>query len=91
MAVSGRGVDARKLAPEILDAFRRNGLINFAAAISFLIVLALVPFLLFLLAALGFLELEEVWREDVEPEIRDSLSAAAYRLLDDTATRVLTQ
>ena len=91
MAVSGREVDARKLAPEILDAFRRNGLINFAAAISFLVVLALVPFLLFLLAALGFLELEEVWREDVAPEIRDSLSAAAYRLLDDTATRVLTQ
>jgi membrane protein len=91
MAVSGMGVDARNVAAEIVDAFRRNGLINFAAAISFLIVLALVPFLLFLLATLGFLELEEVWREDVAPEIRDSLSAAAYRLLDDTATRVLTQ
>jgi membrane protein len=91
MAVSGREVDARKLAPEIVDAFKRNGLINFAAAISFLIVLALVPFLLFLLAALGFLELEEVWRKDVAPEIRGSLSEAAYRLLDDTATRVLTQ
>jgi membrane protein len=91
MAVSGREVEARKLAPEIVDAFKRNGLINFAAAISFLIVLALVPFLLFLLAALGFLELEEVWRKDVAPEIRGSLSEAAYRLLDDTATRVLTQ
>jgi membrane protein len=75
--------------PEIVEAFRRNGLINFAASISFLLVLAMVPFLLFLLGLLGFLELEEVWRKDVAPEIRGSLSDAAFRLLDDTATRVL--
>jgi membrane protein len=83
--------EARRLAPEVLDAYRRNGLINFAASISFLLVLALVPFLLFLLALLGFLQLEEVWREEVAPEVRGSLSDAAYRLLDDTATRVLTE
>jgi membrane protein len=82
---------ARTLVPEIVEAFRRNGLINFAASISFLLVLATVPFLLFLLALLGFLELEEVWRRDVAPEIRGTLSDTAFRLLDDTATRVLTQ
>jgi membrane protein len=91
MGAPGLTVDTRRLAPEVIDAFRRNGLVNFAAAISFLIVLALVPFLLFLLALLGFLELEEVWREEMAPDIRDSVSAAAYRVLDDTATRVLTQ
>jgi membrane protein len=83
--------DARRVAPEIVDAFRRNGLINFAASISFLIVLSLVPLLLFLLALLGFLQLDEVWREEVAPEVRRSLSDAAYRLLDDTATRVVTE
>ena len=91
MAAAGLAVDARRLAPEVLDAFRRNGLINFAAAISFLTVLALVPFLLFLLALLGFLQLEEVWRDEVAPEIRDEVSAAAYRVIDDTVTRVLTE
>jgi membrane protein len=91
MGAPGLAVDARRLAPEVIDAFRRNGLINFAAAISFLILLALVPFLLFLLALLGFLQLEEVWRDEVAPEVRDSVSEAAYRLLDDTATRVLTE
>ena len=73
----------------MLDAFRRNGLINFAASISYLLILALVPFVLFLLALLGFLQLEEVWRDDVAPEVRGSLSDAAFGLLDDTATRVL--
>jgi membrane protein len=91
MRVGGLAGDARRLLPEIVEAFRRNGLINFAASISFLLVLAMVPFLLFLLALLGFLELEEVWRKDVAPEIRGTLSDAAFRLLDDTATRVLTE
>lgn len=91
MGVPGLDVEARRLVPAVIDAFRRHGLINFAAAIAFLIVLALVPFLLFLLAVLGFLDLEEVWRDDVAPEIRGSISQAAYRLLDDTVTRVLTE
>jgi membrane protein len=89
MRAGGLAGEARTLVPEILDAFRRNGLINFAASISFLLILALVPFVLFLLALLGFLQLGEVWRDDVAPEIRGSLSDAAFRLLDDTATRVL--
>jgi membrane protein len=84
-------VEARRLAPTAIDAFRKNGLINFAAAISFLVLLALVPFLLFLLALLGFLNLEEVWRDDVAPDIRDSVSDSAYRLIDDTVTTVLSK
>jgi membrane protein len=91
MGAPGSAVEARRLAPDVLEAFRRNGLINFAAGISFLTLLALVPFLLFLLALLGFLQLGEVWRDEVAPEIRDSVSTPAYRLLDDTATRVLTE
>jgi membrane protein len=91
MGAPSVAVAGRKLAPSVLGAFRRNGLINFAAAIAFLIVLAMVPFLLFLLALLGFLELEEVWRKDVAPEIRNSVSDPAYRLLDSTATRVLNE
>lgn len=89
MRVGGLAGEARTLVPEIVSAFRRNGLINFAASISFLLILALVPFVLFLLALLGFVQLDEVWRDDVAPEIRGSLSDAAFRLLDDTATRVL--
>jgi membrane protein len=91
MRAGGFAGKARTLLPEIANAFRRNGLINFAASISFLLVLALVPFVLFLLALLGFLQLDEVWRDDVAPEIRGSLSDASFRLLDDTATRVVTE
>jgi membrane protein len=91
MRVGRLAGEARRLVPEMVDAFRRNGLINFAASISFLIVLSLVPLLLFLLALLGFLQLDEIWRDEVAPEVRGSLSDAAYRLMDDTATRVVTE
>jgi membrane protein len=89
--MGGLAVETRRLVPDAVDAFRRNGLINFAAAISFQVLLALVPFLLFLLALLGFLELDEVWRGDVAPDIRDSVSDAAFRLIDDTVTTVLSE
>jgi membrane protein len=91
MGGGGSAAGARQLGAEALEAYRRNGLINFAASISFLIVLALVPFLLFVLALLGYLQLEEVWRDDVAPEIRGTISDDAFRLLDSTATRVLTE
>jgi membrane protein len=91
MGTAVRSVEFWRIAPAAVEAFKRNGLINFAAAMSFLVLLSMVPFLLLVLAVLGFLQLEEVWREDVAPEIRGSVSQAAYRLIDDTVTKVLTQ
>jgi membrane protein len=79
------------LARDVIRSFHRNGLPNFASAIAFRIVLALVPFLLFVLALLGFLNLEEAWRKDVAPELRSNASDAAFRLIDDTINQVLSQ
>jgi membrane protein len=79
----------RDLTKDVARSFQDNGLPNFAGAMAFRVVLALVPFLLFLLALLGFLHLEEVWREDVAPDIRSNVSDTAFRLIDDTARQVL--
>lgn len=51
----------RELTRDVVRSFQRNGLPNLASAMAFQVVLALVPFLLFLLALLGFVHLEEVW------------------------------
>src|SRR5215210_1876698 len=79
------------LTRDVVRSFQDNGLPNFAGAMAFRVVLALVPFLLFLLALLGFLELGEVWREDVAPEIKRNVSDAAFRLIDDTVDQVLSK
>src|SRR5215210_1671765 len=81
----------RDLTRDVLRSFQRNGLANFASAIAFRVVLALVPLLLFLLALIGFLDLEEIWRQDVAPELKKTASEAAYRLVNDTVEHVLSQ
>ena len=85
----GPGVSVRALTIDVVRSFQRNGLANFASAIAFQVVLALVPFLLFMLALIGFLDLEEIWRSDVAPELKKTASDAAYRLVNDTVEEVL--
>jgi membrane protein len=85
------GTDLRRLAADTIGSFQRNGLTNFASAIAFRIVLALIPFLLFLLSLIGFLDLQEVWRDDVAPEIKRNASEVAFKLIDDTVTEVLSE
>jgi membrane protein len=84
-------VALRGLTRDVVRSFQANGLPNFASAMAFRVVLALVPFLLFLLALLGFFDLEEVWRDEVAPDIRSNVSDAAFRLIDDTVDQVLSK
>ena len=81
----------RALTRDVVRSFQDNGLSNFASAIAFRIVLALIPFLLFLLALLGYLDLQEVWRSDVAPELKKNASDTAFKLIDDTVGEVLGQ
>jgi membrane protein len=83
--------DFRKLAMDTAESFRKNGLAIFASAMAFRVVLALIPFLLFLLALIGFLDLEEVWKSDVAPEIKKNASDVAFKLIDDTVRQVLSE
>jgi membrane protein len=87
----GLNTDVRVLATDVVGSFQRNGLANFASAIAFRIVLALIPFLLFLLSLLGFLHLQEVWRNDVAPEIEKNASEVAFKLIDQTVRQVLSE
>jgi membrane protein len=75
----------------IATAFSENALVVFANAIAFRMLLALVPFALFVVALLGFLQLEEVWRDSWAPEIRERTSQAAFTLIDRTAERIFTR
>jgi membrane protein len=77
------------LARDTIRAFQRNGLPDLASAMAFQAILAIVPFLLFVLALIGFLDLEEIWRQDVSPDVRDAVSRPAFELIDDTVEQIL--
>jgi YihY family inner membrane protein len=83
-------LEAGRLARDVADAFREHHLLIAAYAIAFRVLVAIVTGTLCLVGLLGFFDLSEVWRSDVAPDIRGSVSDAAFRVIDDAVTRVLT-
>jgi membrane protein len=69
--------------------FEEHDLLTSASAISFQVFTALVPFLLFAFALLGFLSLDNVWRDHVAGHVRPNVSPAMYQVIDSTVTKVL--
>jgi membrane protein len=80
----------RQYADEMVKRFEEHDLLTSASAISFQILTSLVPFALFAFALLGFLRLAPVWHDEVAPHLRANVSPAAFTVIDDTITRVLT-
>ncbi len=81
----------RAQAHRLYEAFDEHGLLLVASAISFQLLTAVVPLLLMVLGLLGFLSLEEVWADDVQPRVAENTSDAALQVIDDTVRRVLTE
>ncbi len=85
--LSRRG--ARQLFSDVLDGFARNDLLTYASAISFRVLFALIPLLLAGVAVLGFFDLEEVYRDEVAPQLQSRVSSGAFTVVDATVQEVL--
>lgn len=85
MSAKGELPDAAR---ELVGSFQERNLMTWAGALSFQIVTAIVPFLLFALGLIGFLKLDSVWAS-VAKQIKPHMSAAAFKVLDGTADKVL--
>jgi membrane protein len=79
-----------RLAPGVIETFREHHLFVAAYAIAFRVLVATVTGTLCLVGLLGFLDLSEVWRSDIAPDVRGSVSDAAFRVIDQAITQVLT-
>lgn len=93
MATATR-TSARAVVPgagrELVNSFERHRLLVWASALSFQIVTAVVPFLLFAFGLIGFLSLDSVWA-DIAKNVKPHMSAAAFKVVDSTADKVLHQ
>lgn len=79
---------ARELVQALLDGFKQHDLLTYASAISFQILTAIIPFLLFVLAVAGLLHLNDVWRDHLEPQIRANVSSAVFVVIEDAVNNV---
>src|SRR5436190_6886094 len=78
-----------RLARDVGEVFSEHHLVVAAYGIAFRVLVAIVTGTLSLLGLLGFLNLSEVWRADIAPDVRASVSDAAFRVIDQAATQVL--
>ena len=88
-ATASRAPRLRAKLREFVDGYAENDLLTYASAIYFQILSALVPFLLFGFALLGFLHLQGVWGDDLAPRVKDSVSPAAFSFANETIMRAL--
>lgn len=80
---------AKTIGQDVLDAFERNRILTYASAVSFQLLFALIPLLLAGVAVLGFLDLAEVWRDELAPRLEDRVSAPVYEVVDRSIESVL--
>jgi membrane protein len=73
---------------ELAGSFGKRNLLVWASALSFQIVTAIVPFLLFGFGLIGFLSLDGVWA-DIAKNIKPQMSHAAFTVVSGTAKKVL--
>jgi membrane protein len=81
------GLRARELGRALLDGFKQHDLLTYSSAISFQILTALVPFVMFVLAVGGLLHLDGAWRNHLAPEIRSHVSAAVFSVISSAVNR----
>jgi uncharacterized BrkB/YihY/UPF0761 family membrane protein len=81
--------DGRSQVRRLLDSYAEHDLLTYASAISFQVFSAIVPFLLFGVGLLGFLSLEDVWRDELAPDLRPNVSEAAFAVIDDVVETAL--
>lgn len=77
--------------PDLRDLHQRlrdDEVLYSASAMSFQILTALIPLVLFGLAVAGFLHLTELWNEAAD-KLRPNLSPASFIVVDDTVRHVL--
>ncbi|MFL5895399.1 MAG: YihY/virulence factor BrkB family protein [Thermoleophilaceae bacterium] len=77
--------------PELVRDFRKHDLLTYASALSFQVLTAIIPFVLFGLGVLGFFDLKSVWTSDIASHIRPNVSHPAFTVINSTVTKVLTQ
>jgi membrane protein len=75
---------------ELVDSFGERRLLTWASALSFQLVTAVIPFLLFGFGLIGFLNLDSAWT-DIANNLKPHVSKAAFTLIDQTAKKVVTQ
>lgn len=76
------------MARDVIRGFEEHDLLTYASAISFQILTAIIPFLLFVLAVTALFD-EGLWHDHLEPQIQAHVSSSLLAVIRSGVTRVL--
>ncbi len=79
----------RRSVRRVADAFTEKDLLVDAGSLAFRAFLALIPALLFIVGMLGFFGFDEVWKDDIAPDVKKSVSPATFQFFDEAVVKVL--
>jgi membrane protein len=81
--------DLRQLVRSVIGRYDEHDILTFASAIAYKVLFAITPLVLFALGLAGGLGFEERWSQDWAPTVKDAVSPAVFRVVDDAARRAL--
>lgn len=81
------GARAHELGRALLDGFREHDLLTYASAISFQILTAIIPFLLFVIALAGLLHQENFWQDHIAPQIQANVSPDLFSVISNAVNK----
>jgi membrane protein len=85
VAISAPGYVRRRplrVVSEIWHGVHEHDLLTYGSAIAFQVLTGLIPLLMFALALLGFLHLQDAWHHDLAPQVRHNVSPELYALVN---------
>ena len=89
MLVTDIDIEPRRLVRQVIAGMEEQDLLTYASAIAFQVLTSLLPLALLVLSLMGFLNLDDVWTQDLAPQVKDQVSPEVFAVLDDVARRTL--
>jgi membrane protein len=89
MLVTVEELEPRALVRKVIAGMEEQDLLTFASAIAFQVLTSLIPLALLVLSIMGFLNLDEVWTNDLAPQVAEQVSANVFGVVDDVARHTL--
>src|ERR1044072_5307775 len=81
--------DVPALVRSVIGRYDGHDTLTFAGAIDYNVLFAVFPLLLFGLGLAGGLGFGDRWSADWAPKVKDAVSPAVFRVIDDAAQRAL--
>ena len=89
MLVTLEDLEPRALVRKVIAGMEEQDLLTSASAIAFQVLTSLLPLALLVLSIMGFLNLDEVWTQDLAPQVEEQVSANVFGVIDDVARHTL--